>query len=258
LFLLSIVLSATASAQLEPPNQSGVAMGHLHLVVRDLEAQKRFWVEAMRAVPVKLGTMDAMKLPGVLVFLAEGEPQGDTEGVVAHIGFKVRNLQASLIRMRAVGANILSEKDQSNLRAAFLMAPDQVKIELTEDRSFRVDVGDHRIHFSTLDVKGMQAWYVGLFDARSTRHGRLAAADLPGVRLVFSEAGGKTAGSKGRSIDHIGFEVANLEGFCRKLEARGIKFEVSYQKRPDLGIALAFLTDPWGTVIELTEGLNRL
>ena len=29
-----------------------------------------------------------------------------------------------------------------------------------------------------------------------------------------------------------------------------------YTPRPDLGIALAFITDPWGTYIELTDGLR--
>jgi catechol 2,3-dioxygenase-like lactoylglutathione lyase family enzyme len=61
-----------------------------------------------------------------------------------------------------------------------------------------------------------------------------------------------------RALDHIGFEVRDLEAFCKKLEAAGIKFEVPYRKMQQLGIALAFFTDPWGTRIELTEGLTKL
>ena len=53
-------------------------------------------------------------------------------------------------------------------------------------------------------------------------------------------------------------EVRNLELFCKKLEAAGAKLDTPYTQRPDLGIALAFLTDPWGVRIELTEGLNKL
>jgi hypothetical protein len=30
-----------------------------------------------------------------------------------------------------------------------------------------------------------------------------------------------------------------------------------YTRRPDIGIAIAFLTDPLGTYIELTEGLDK-
>jgi hypothetical protein len=56
-------------------------------------------------------------------------------------------------------------------------------------------------------------------------------------------------------LDHIGFEVRNLEDFAKKLESTGVKLDVTYRKVPALGIALAFLTDPWGTYIELTENL---
>ena len=41
-----------------------------------------------------------------------------------------------------------------------------------------------------------------------------------------------------------------------KLEAGGIKLDVPYRKVPSLGIALAFITDPQGVYIELTEGLG--
>jgi extradiol dioxygenase family protein len=65
-------------------------------------------------------------------------------------------------------------------------------------------------------------------------------------------------GTKGRALDHIGFEVRGLESFAKKLEARGIHFDVPYREIPRLGLAIAFITDPWGTYIELTEGLTKV
>ena len=59
-------------------------------------------------------------------------------------------------------------------------------------------------------------------------------------------------------IDHIGFEVKNLEAFTKQLEAKGIKLTVPYRQVPALGIAIAFVVDPWGTNIELTEGLDKV
>ncbi len=76
--------------------------------------------------------------------------------------------------------------------------------------------------------------------------------------LNFSPSPHPGVGTQGRAIDHIGFEVKNLEEFCKKLEADGIKFNVPYRKVPALGIAIAFFTDPWGTYIELTEGLDQI
>jgi catechol 2,3-dioxygenase-like lactoylglutathione lyase family enzyme len=64
------------------------------------------------------------------------------------------------------------------------------------------------------------------------------------------------SGTKGRTLDHIGFEVRNLEAFCKNLEASGVKLDSPYRKLPNLGVALAFLTDPQGVFIELTEGLD--
>ena len=49
--------------------------------------------------------------------------------------------------------------------------------------------------------------------------------------------------------------MKNLEAFIKKLESDGIKFSGPYRQVPALGIAVAFFTDPWGTYIELTEGL---
>ena len=39
----------------------------------------------------------------------------------------------------------------------------------------------------------------------------------------------------------------------KTLEANGVKLDTPYRKVPQMGFAVAFLTDPWGTRIELTE-----
>ena len=62
---------------------------------------------------------------------------------------------------------------------------------------------------------------------------------------------------KGRTLDHIGFEVTDLEAFCKKLEASGLIFDQPYSKRRHPSFASAELTDPWGISIESTEGLRK-
>jgi predicted enzyme related to lactoylglutathione lyase len=54
------------------------------------------------------------------------------------------------------------------------------------------------------------------------------------------------------------FEVKNLEAFCKNLESEGVKIDRPYTKVPALNIAIAFIYDPWGTYIELTEGLDKV
>jgi len=63
-------------------------------------------------------------------------------------------------------------------------------------------------------------------------------------------------GSKGRGIDHIGFEVKNLDAFVKNLEAQGVKMDAAVRQLPGTDLKIAFLTDPYGTYIELTEGLQ--
>ena len=61
------------------------------------------------------------------------------------------------------------------------------------------------------------------------------------------------------SDDHVGAEVKNLEAFCRSLEANGIALTTPYRKAPGMNnIGTAFIIDPWGVSIELTEGLSGL
>jgi predicted enzyme related to lactoylglutathione lyase len=51
--------------------------------------------------------------------------------------------------------------------------------------------------------------------------------------------------------------VRDIKGFCKKLEAAGVKIDMQPTDRPDLGLVIAFFTDPWGTRVELTEGLSK-
>ena len=61
-------------------------------------------------------------------------------------------------------------------------------------------------------------------------------------------------GTKGRAIDHVGFEVKNLEAFTKRLETKGIKLTEPYRRVPALdNMGVAAITDPWNTSIELTE-----
>jgi len=253
IFLLALV--STAFSQLPAPNAAGVSMGHYHLNVRDPEAHRAFWT-TLGGTPVKLGDMDVIKFPGVLVLFKKAEPTGGTEGsVIGHIGFRVKDLHASLDKWRAAGLKILPG---ASARQAFVIAPDDVRIEITEDPALPVPIANHHIHFYTGSVDDTKAWYVKMFGAKPGMRGPFQAADLPGVNLTFSLAPGAVAPTKGRALDHIGFEVKDLAEFCKKMEAAGVKFDLPYKNIPSLGLSIAFLTDPWGTNIELTEGLSRL
>ena len=121
----------------------------------------------------------------------------------------------------------------------------------------RGDDGDvHHIHIATPDPEKARAWYVKTFGAREGTRGNFLAAFIPGGEVDFRKAQEAPAPTKGRSLDHIGFEVKGLEALCKKLQAEGMTLEMAYREVPQLdGLKIAFLIDPEGTRIELTEGL---
>jgi catechol 2,3-dioxygenase-like lactoylglutathione lyase family enzyme len=121
-------------------------------------------------------------------------------------------------------------------------------------KALSTPVALHHIHFAGSAAE-MRDWYVKVFGAKPGTRGVYNTANLPGVDLSFGQAA-NVIGTRGRVLDHIGFEVKNLEAFCRKLEGMGIKLDRPYTKVPALNISIAFIQDPWGTYIELTEGLK--
>jgi catechol 2,3-dioxygenase-like lactoylglutathione lyase family enzyme len=141
-----------------------------------------------------------------------------------------------------------------NTHVAAVMLPDAVKVEFVENRSLTVPVSMHHVHFATPEPEAMRAWYVKVFGAKPDRRGTNLTAELPGVSFVFTRASGPVAPTKGRVLDHIGLEIKDLERFCKELEASGIELEQPYTTFPAQNNAGAFVVDPWGTRIELTEG----
>jgi catechol 2,3-dioxygenase-like lactoylglutathione lyase family enzyme len=259
LSLASLLPVSAAWAQVSAPNEAGVSMGHVHLVVQDLDAGKKFWT-AMGGTPGKLGANEVFKFPGVLILLRKGEPAGGSVGsLVNHIGFMVANIQESVAKWKAAG---LKTEPGARAGQAYVTTPDDlVRIEILENTSLGVPIAFDHIHFWFADagtLPEMQAWYAKMFGAKAGERGQFKSDVLPGVTLLFAKSDTATVGTKGRALDHIGFEIKDLEAFCKKAEASGLKFDMPFTKRPELGISLAFITDPWGTYIELNEGLNKL
>jgi catechol 2,3-dioxygenase-like lactoylglutathione lyase family enzyme len=239
-------------AQLAAPGESGVVMGHLHLAAKDLDAQRKFWGE-LGGTPVQNGPLALIQLPGTFVMLRQAEPTGGTVGsTINHVGFLVKDIATWIAKWKAAG---LTMEPQARPTQVYLIGPDDVRVEILEDKTIDVPLKMHHAHYYVASPLETQAWYAKTFGAVPGKRGQFDAADLPGVNLTFAKADTPTVGTKGRSLDHIGFEVRGLEAFCKKLEASGIKLDRPYTRIPNSTTAIAFLTDPWGTYIELTENL---
>jgi catechol 2,3-dioxygenase-like lactoylglutathione lyase family enzyme len=259
LICLLLLATITLSAQLPAPNSSGVAMGHLHFLVSesDYDLSHKLWVEGLGARPAMVGPLAVLILPDTVIILKKAEPGAGTEKTsVNHLAFLVKDRVATEKRWTALGGQIYERRPSPD--QVFFRFPGDIKVELTEDKSLDVPVRHHHIHFYTSAAEETRAWYVKTFGAKPGMRGKFLAADLPGTNLSFSEAKEPVVGTKGSAVDHIGFEVDGLEAFCQRLEASGTKFDSPYRYLDNLKVGLAFFTDPWGTYIELTEGLDKL
>lgn len=257
--LVALSLLAPSSAQLSAPNEAGLAMGHAHLNVRDVEAQKKFWIEQFGATAIERDGISGVKLPGMLILFRLQQPTGGTEGTVLdHLGFTVPNLADALKRLRAAGIPVLREFIGSEgFPNAYVMGPDEVRIELQQDASLHQTAVAHHLHYYVGDAPAIRDWYVATFSLRSGKRGAHLAADIPGMNLSFQPfRQPPTIGTKGRAVDHIGFEVKNLEALCKRLQTSGVKLDMPYRKEAGAMTGRAMLTDPVGVSIELTEGLD--
>ncbi len=269
LFTLSAI---EVLAQTKWASEGQVVHGHHHLNVTDRAAHEHFWGQTLGGIPTPWRDVNIFKFPNALVFLTEREPTGGTIGsTVNHIGFWVPNTRVTLDKVVAAGYPVITEQelpnadvedgmvcsDSQNTCIAYVLAPDDVKVELVEKRGQSVPIQNHHIHFHTPDVEALRAFYVETFGAVAGINGNFKVADLPGVNMRFSQASGPVVGIQGRSLDHIGFEIDGLEAFCQKLENMGITFDRPYFRIDELNIGVAFFTDPDGTYIELTEGLDN-
>src|SRR5262245_65501561 len=101
--LVFLFTQSIAFAQLTSPNDSGVAIGHIHLFSKDPDAQKKIWVEALGAQVTKTGTLELLRLPGVYITINKAEPSAGSVGSSAdHVGFSVRDLTDIKAKLAAV------------------------------------------------------------------------------------------------------------------------------------------------------------
>ena len=116
----------------------------------------------------------------------------------------------------------------------------------------------YHIHFLTPESEGLLDWYLETFSLERRPRGLIeTTTNVPGMNLSFGNARAPTLATRGRSIDHIGFELDDLEAFCAMLTARGVEFDVPFREIPSIALRIAFITDPSGVSIELTEGYDE-
>lgn len=256
---LAMAFAMPAAGQLAAPNAAGVSAGHIHLYVSDVAAQQKFWA-AMGGVPTANQRLQMIQFPGVFILLRQGTTQGGTVGsIVNHLGFVWKDLPAAMAKWQAAGYKIEQGGDPNH---GFILGPDGIRLEFSGDASLQVPVKIGHVHFYPQDIPSMQAWYAKVLGGVPGKCARTVAPDgvdcveVPGVSLAMSKSETKLDPTAGRSLDHIGFEVKNLPEFLKRMEAEGVTITQGLTPSNFVSsMRVAFIADPWGTKMEITEGI---
>ena len=254
---LLLVAAGSARAQLSPMNAAGITYGHVHLNVADVEVQKKLWVDMFGGTFVQKGPLMTVKFPNMLVALTQKAPTGPSQGeIVDHFGFKVRSMPEMLAAVRAAGYTVQSEfTGAEGFPNAYFLGPDGLRVEMQEDKTLSTKALPNHVHILSPEFEKILDWYAETFSLTKRNRGTIkTTADAGTVNLSFQTSQNPVVRTQGRVIDHIGFEIKDLAAFVKQLEAKGQKFDVAYRDIPAIGLKIAYITDPWGTYIELTEG----
>jgi catechol 2,3-dioxygenase-like lactoylglutathione lyase family enzyme len=254
--LFALTLTAgTALAQPAPFNEIGVTMGHWHIVSKDVEANKKLFL-AMGGKLFTPGGNPLIMFPGVYINLNLGTEKGEggTQGsVVNHVGFIVNNVQERVAKWKAAGVRVLPGNN-NRLDQAFVETPDGVRIEILEDKTQSMPIRHEHVHLflPETEIPKAQAWYAKTFGGKPGTRNNAPVVDIPGVQIRFTNSDTKQAPTRGRVLDHIGFDVKDHQAFVKKIEAEGIKLDEPVRKSA-AGNTITYITDPWGTRIEIVQ-----
>lgn len=249
------VTAGSAAAQPAPFNESGVTMGHWHLISKDVEANKKLFL-AMGGKLYAPGGNPLIMFPGLYINLVLGTEKGDgpTVGsVVNHVGLTVDNVQQRVAQWKAAGVDVLPGGN-NRLDQAFVVTPDGVRIEILEDKTQATAVRNEHVHLSLPDaeIPKAQAWYAKTFGGTAATRNNAPVVNLPGVQLRFARADTTQAPTRGRVLDHFGFDVKDHAAFVKRLQAEGITLDEPVSKIAN-GNLITYITDPWGTRVEIVQ-----
>jgi catechol 2,3-dioxygenase-like lactoylglutathione lyase family enzyme len=263
LAIVAVAVWARTDAQLLPPNEIGMNMGHVLLNVSDVDAHRQFWTRLFDATPLTVGKLHGVTVPGVVILFRPQERTGPSEGTtINHMGLKLRKLSDYTARFDAAGAKYDPPRiGRESTPQTYVNGPDTFRMELVEDPRLPAPVISHHLHYWLEHPADVKKWYVQKLLLTPTMRGPYESGDVPGMNLTLAPLGSQKVpgvATKGRLMDSIGFDVANLRAYTAKLQANGVTFDVPYGRNPELGLMSATFTDPWGVTITVTEGLRGI
>lgn len=235
---------------------------HIHLNVPDPAAASAWYEKNVPGARRITEAPDRLMYGSTrLMFLANKNAVEPSAGsAVDHLGFSVKDLDATLKAMEGAGVKITSPaRDLPGIfKIAFVEDPWGTRIELVQDAEL---LGLHHIHMRGPDVEEVFKWLLGNFGGERARMKdkldgvRYSASGFSTVWILVQK--GEATPTQGKAIDHIGWRSeTSLTDTIGGLEAKGVT--VTSQPRPlklpkGPPINFAYVAGPNGARIELVE-----
>ena len=111
----------------------------------------------------------------------------------------------------------------------------------------------HHVHLIAPDAKAAAAWYTEHMGCED--FGREGACAVGTTQFIWFDNREPTGPSVGSGVNHIGFSFEDLEAKMAGWQAAGVDIENPDEPIREIDglFKLAFLSDPWGTRIEVVE-----
>ena len=227
---------AAALLVLTPAAAVAAGIDFVQLAVPSPIEAVRWYTQYMECEPSERQA-DAANCHGVEIVFGAASTLGGSAGTgVDHIGFSFPDLEARMSELEAVGVGgagvrLQRFEDGSTFRdvpglfkIAFIFDPWGTRIELAEDPDY---LGFHHIHLSSADPAATLAWYQDVLGGvPAILRGRFNGLLFDDVWLLVSQhEEGVPAPTAGRTLDHLGFVVTDMDEAAADMRERQVVFE---------------------------------
>lgn len=252
--LVLALFAGSICATAVPSSAEDLPYDHMHLTTTDHAAALEWYMKYMGGEDV--GHKDRLKIGDTwFIFFKRKEGfLGSVGSTVDHFGISFPDLDAKMTEFRDAGIKITGEaREIGPIKFGFIEDPWGTRIEVMQDPDM---LGFHHIHLKGPEPAAMLDWYENAFGGERTKFkGLLDAIRYDKVWLQAQDSQEAMAPTKGRAIDHLGWEVPDMAKTAKELKDKGVKFtmEPIGFPRKEIATFLAIVEDPSGTTIELVQ-----
>ena len=249
-WIVLLLFPAIASAQ---------SFTHVHLRTPDPAAAAEWYHRLLGGTlrPAAAGMGSVAQIHGSIATMFDPSVAEASAGsVIDHFGFAVADVADMVARAQIMGAQVELQAQPGTVSSAIAMIQDPwgTNIELLEDPEF---VGLQHVHLVAEHADALRDWLLTIFGGTYDPElggDELHAIRYDGIWVYLSESpDGATAPSRGRSLDHIGFSVTDMNEIVRRIEASGYHPYEIRPNRPGGTTLLMFFEGAGGIHFEIAE-----